>query len=287
MHVLHDPISAINYPQERAWIHKYHLYQLLDARQELRSKHPVITAFYVSCRTANAGRLWQAHDALHPGQAGLATSHAQQELASINTALKPEIALRDVLEIMIDNAADQQYATDSILYRAQQWLQQVQGVESVQTATPSALVRTRTLNAEQYATVAELAEQCPYEYGPAVYMARALLLRNDRLPRMYRNACENNEKRDEEGGITDTVDERSYKLYPNPNTGEFTLLLNLTDNDLSTMQVWSISGQQVLDTRLQNGNNTINLNVAEGLYLYRVTVNGTTQWTGKVSITSP
>jgi hypothetical protein len=82
------------------------------------------------------------------------------------------------------------------------------------------------------------------------------------------------------------AEERSYKLYPNPNTGEFTLSLTMLDNDLAEMMVWNISGQQVHAQKLGNGFNTVNLNVAEGLYLYRVTVNSTTQWTGKVSITS-
>jgi len=111
-------------------------------------------------------------------------------------------------------------------------------------------------------------------------MARALLLRNERFPRTYRNACENSGKRG------DAEDQRSYKLYPNPNTGEFTLSLTTDDRDVATMVVWIISGQQVHTQQINNDFNTVNLNVAEGLYLYRVTVNGTTQWTGKVSISS-
>lgn len=87
--------------------------------------------------------------------------------------------------------------------------------------------------------------------------------------------------------VQEVVDlESSYKLYPNPNTGEFTLSLNMDDHSVATMTVWNISGQQVHTQQLTNGSNTINLNVAEGLYLYRVVINDTTQWTGKVSISS-
>lgn len=80
--------------------------------------------------------------------------------------------------------------------------------------------------------------------------------------------------------------ESSYKLYPNPNTGEFTLSLTMDELDIATMTVWNISGQQVHNQQLQNGSNAVNLRVAEGLYLYRVVVNDTTQWTGKISISS-
>jgi hypothetical protein len=284
--VLNDTVPAVNYPEERAWVRRYHLYQMLGTRPELRTAHPAITDFYDSCHAANAGKLWQAHDALHPAQGNLTASDALYELEGLNMELKPELALRELLGIMADNAADEQYVTDSVLYRAQQHLQNNLGMELVETVGP-AITRASRLNEDQYATVAELAEQCPYEYGPAVYMARALLLRNDRWPRVYRNECENSRKRDdEEGGIANASEERSYKLYPNPNTGEFTLSLTMHDHELAAMTVWNISGQEIHAQKLGNGYNTVNLNVAEGLYLYRVTINGSTQWTGKVSITS-
>jgi hypothetical protein len=165
-------------------------------------------------------------------------------------------------------------------------LQNIQGMESVEAVEP-VLIRTHTLSSDQYATVAELAEQCPYEYGPAVYMARALLLRNDRLPRTYRNACENSGKRDdEEGGITSDEEERSYKLYPNPNTGAFSLVLSMDDQDIAELCVWSISGQQVHTQQLGSGFNTVNMEVAGGLYLYSITLNGIPEWTGKISVSS-
>lgn len=286
MHALQDNRPAANYPQERNWIRRYHLYQVLDSREILRSAHPNITAFYDSSHAATAGRLWQAHDVLNPTQDGLAASSAMYELTSLDMQLKPEVALRDLLELMADNATDEQYVTDSLVYRAQQHLQNIQGMESVEAVEP-VLIRTHTLSSDQYATVAELAEQCPYEYGPAVYMARALLLRNDRLPRTYRNACENSGKRDdEEGGITSDEEERSYKLYPNPNTGAFSLVLSMDDHDIAKLCVWSISGQQVHTQQLGSGFNTVNMEVAGGLYLYSITLNGTPEWTGKISVSS-
>jgi hypothetical protein len=81
-------------------------------------------------------------------------------------------------------------------------------------------------------------------------------------------------------------EERSYKLYPNPNTGEFTLSIAMGDYDIANIEVLSISGQSVHAQKVGNGSNRVNLNVAAGLYLYRVIINGTTQWTGKISVSS-
>jgi hypothetical protein len=200
--------------------------------------------------------------------------------------LKPEVALRELLQLMANNATEEQYVTDSLVYRAQQHLQNNLGMELSQAVDP-VLVRNRTLSAGQYATVAELAEQCPYEYGPAVYMARALLLRNDRLPRIYRNACENSRKRnDSDGGIANDSEEGSYKLYPNPNTGAFTVELNLQEGEVAQLLVWNVAGQQVHSQILRHGINALEMYAAKGLYLYGITVNGATRWTGKIVVTS-
>jgi len=80
--------------------------------------------------------------------------------------------------------------------------------------------------------------------------------------------------------------EHSYKLYPNPNTGSFTLDMDIAETDVAYMDLWSISGQRVTSSVLQSGSNALHFDLATGLYLYRINVNGITQWTGKVSISS-
>jgi hypothetical protein len=79
-------------------------------------------------------------------------------------------------------------------------------------------------------------------------------------------------------------EERSYILYPNLNSGSFTIQTELDEMDASTLEVWTVSGQQVYSTTLTNGLNTVTLNVAQGLYLYRIMLNGTPKWTGKISV---
>ena len=282
---LNDPVAAVNYPEERAWVRKYHLYQMLDAREDLRSAHPALAAFYNSSSTANTGKLWQAHNALQVGQSGLAAVEAQGQLASVSAELKPERALQNLLQIMVDNVTHEQYSIDTVLYQAQQHLQNLLGTDFQELPEPE--MRIRKLNQEQYATVAELAEQCPYQYGPAVYMARAARLRNDRYPRPYANACEDSRsgKRGEDG-VENLVEERSYSLYPNPNTGEFTVALDLQEGETAQIQVWSLAGQLVHSEFLDSGTNDMKIDAAKGLYLYSIVVNDGTRWTGKVSISS-
>jgi hypothetical protein len=86
-------------------------------------------------------------------------------------------------------------------------------------------------------------------------------------------------------GVNELGDERfDFNLYPNPNTGEFTVILGMDEADRAEITVWSITGQQVHTSKLSAGSNVLRLNVAQGLYIYRVTVNGELKWTGKVSI---
>ena len=75
-------------------------------------------------------------------------------------------------------------------------------------------------------------------------------------------------------------------LYPNPNQGTFTVQLPLAANQEATMEVWSVSGQLVHTERLYAGSNHLQLQVADGLYLYRVMVNREPKWLGKISIGS-
>jgi hypothetical protein len=78
----------------------------------------------------------------------------------------------------------------------------------------------------------------------------------------------------------------SFNLYPNPNSGLFTVDIGLGDEEQAELHVWNISGQLVAQQGLSNGQSSIGLDVSNGLYLYVVTVNGERRWTGKVSVTS-
>lgn len=153
--------------------------------------------------------------------------------------------------------------------------------------------RSRKWDSGQYGTISTMAARCRFEYGPAVYMARAMLGRNDTIPYLHAHSCEDafsySGKMD--GGEPEPdnlqqqdVDVQEYKLYPNPNSGLFTVWLNIGEQDRAKMGVWSTSGQKVHETRLSLGNNALSIDVAKGLCLYRITVNDELKWTGKVAV---
>ena len=73
-------------------------------------------------------------------------------------------------------------------------------------------------------------------------------------------------------------------LYPNPNSGEFIIDIEIEEEDRAELLVWNISGQKVAHKTLSNRQINVTLDVANGLYLYVVTVNGERRWTGKVSV---
>jgi hypothetical protein len=87
-------------------------------------------------------------------------------------------------------------------------------------------------------------------------------------------------------GIDDIENEEVFNLYPNPNTGEFTIDHTVDEKDKVELNVWSISGQLVARQLLGNGQSIIRLDVANGLYLYTLKVNGLPKWSGKTSVSS-
>ena len=62
----------------------------------------------------------------------------------------------------------------------------------------------------------------------------------------------------------------SLKVYPNPNNGSFTVLLQNSDEN-AHMEIYNLLGQLVYTTDLTKGNNQISLNThTAGMYLYKV-----------------
>jgi hypothetical protein len=58
------------------------------------------------------------------------------------------------------------------------------------------------------------------------------------------------------------------------------------EKDKVELNVWSISGQLVARQLLSNGQSIIRLDVSNGLYLYKLKVNGLPKWSGKISVYS-
>ncbi len=145
-------------------------------------------------------------------------------------------------------------------------------------------LQTNSLNASGIAQVNTIAALCPYTDGTVVWQARAFAkLFNDSLE--FYNTCENinlpttaSSSRmgmitDETTAVTELI---SGKLIPNPNDGNFTLLLDKEVDELS-LKVFDITGKEVCNNAMTNTNN-IQLNCVElknGIYIVKVYNNGT------------
>ena len=137
-----------------------------------------------------------------------------------------------------------------------------------------------------------MAEACPYDYGPGVYLARTMLSVADTNLYSFINDCEKGPQPssqrlaqpEDDETLSDNEDPYRFNLYPNPNIGSFVVDLTMEETDVSVLQIWSITGQKILSRSLQAGQNQLDLRVSDGLYLYRIEVNRDPKWSGKISI---
>ena len=71
-------------------------------------------------------------------------------------------------------------------------------------------------------------------------------------------------------GIASVSANPSVKVFPNPNSGQFTIALqNISGNPY--LKIYNVLGQEVYQSRLKNDNNPVNLgSQPQGIYIYRI-----------------
>jgi hypothetical protein len=129
-----------------------------------------------------------------------------------------------------------------------------------------------------------LAEECPYEYGHGVHMARAMLSRFDSIPYLDVHACEapppppSAKMGEEESGDDDAASaagQGGILVYPNPTNGDVHISLVLKDGEVSELTIRDVVGAEVANVRMRDGLNTVSTSsLRQGLYLFTISVNG-------------
>lgn len=85
-------------------------------------------------------------------------------------------------------------------------------------------------------------------------------------------------------GINNLNTEKSFKIYPNPNTGNFTIEIENPSKDAS-IEIFNLMGKLIktVETSSSKSIYEIDLNSADGIYLVKVKNNGVV-WNKKVLV---
>jgi hypothetical protein len=143
------------------------------------------------------------------------------------------------------------------------------------TAYLNSVIANRKFNNEELGLLRELAKQCPFTHGNAVYMARVLMQPYDEAGTEYHNSCEESEnERSIEGSIVNT--ESDLKIYPNPNNGIFSLLS--PDGNQKSVIIYDMMGKVVYTSETSSEEITIDISdEPKGVYLIKIKMNNTTE----------
>lgn len=213
------------------------------------------------------------------------------------------------MDELLQKISDSTYADDAALYA--DWLSALENANgniggTEQQEMNEALINaiyvkylnygTDSLNNAEQETIAQMALQCPFIGGAAVYKARMLnaLYQSDILYDDL-DICNNQGVYkgsgkglfDEENDMLAQINAthvKDFKIYPNPSSG----LIFVEYDQSGELEVMNLLGQKVVAYKLTNNKASLTLstkNMPEGIYIYRYIVNGKTENTGKLVLT--
>ncbi len=290
---LNDTVTQPVYDAERKWNSRWGIFHVLWENDSIRTADSLLTAFHDSSYSSNLGRLALAAriigfpmapdtSAKWAPLSGAAVQTLHDSLSAISSGITPEAALKDVLVIAVEHLLDTALVADSMgMFMESLML----SVFPDSTFTLPAMGR-KALSSAHRSVLEEMAEECPYEFGPAVYMARAMLSHHDMMPYMVEHECETpmpppSEKRGEEDEETMAEGGR-ISLYPNPAHSSLFVELSLEDNVSAHLELYGITGNLLGRAALGSGKNTVDISAyASGLYFFKVMVNGRPEHSGK------
>lgn len=144
-----------------------------------------------------------------------------------------------------------------------------------------------TFNANQLSTLRAIANECPYEYGIAVYEARMLVQPYDNLLTVYENACEGAQNRMMFSETNTAVTFREFTMYPNPNNGSMNLAYEVGAKDKGEVIFYDLSGRKVNSYSLNANESNLKIDenaLENGVYMYSILINGQIVQSDKIVI---
>jgi hypothetical protein len=123
-----------------------------------------------------------------------------------------------------------------------------------------------------------LKNECPYNFGEAVYAARAMMTQYDFGLLFYRSLCEIDfsQRSFEDNDHGGKHEEPSLNVYPNPVSDVLTFELNgaIDIDSKCVIEIFNIDGKKIL-SETTKGKQTIDINVHTlhgGVYYYVYTI---------------
>ncbi len=139
---------------------------------------------------------------------------------------------------------------------------------------------------EDMMVIKQIAEQCPYTGGTAVFEARSIYAIYN--PEVYFNdmsIC--NGKSEADAHLPSGVPSVYFNVYPNPASGQVKLNYDLSDYSIILFDIYDLTGRLVLQYSLNSGSNytTADLSYLEnGMYNYSVKADDKIIKQGKITV---
>lgn len=134
------------------------------------------------------------------------------------------------------------------------------------------------------ANIESIANQCPLLGGTAVFQARVLLMGINETLIEFNDDCEVQKSLKQP---SNEISNSSFTVYPNPNNGNMILNYSLNEGEKGEMRLYNYTGQQVGVYTLNPSGKQISIggnHLANGVYTYRISVNGKLAATNKVVV---
>ncbi|WP_113662361.1 T9SS type A sorting domain-containing protein [Pedobacter nanyangensis] len=249
-------VDGLGYDEEfkvNQWMAQLSLYERATLMPDLRDSSATLDSFMTVAADSRFGWLTAIEQALAAGDTTLAETLLDNPVPAMDTLrVNGNILLTDYPE------------ADAIVGNYEQYYR-----------TYLRFMR-ETMDASDTAAIADLADRCPDLEGAVVYKARSLYsLMRDTMIIYHDDSCRyggGQQRRVKGGAITggEAVD-GAYTLYPNPNTGSFTLTA-LRDKQVATagIKVYSALGALVHQSLCTFNKGKVTLDIGEqaaGLYL--------------------
>ncbi|MCC7533348.1 MAG: T9SS type A sorting domain-containing protein [Bacteroidia bacterium] len=268
------------YTEETKWWLKYQLYEKLNEDSTQNYSDNTLVQFADSMSNAPAGKLLEVQHAINDSISSSVT--ALLSLKSFNTGIATYNPMED----------DYKWINDRMLQAM---------IEDKDT-----LLHEYTFNTSNIEEIKSIAEKCPFEYGPAVFLARALYDKISKEHHFFLNPCETANPYPNSGErmaqtvqpyIYDPTEELdmqkleisneqkdwSLNVFPNPANE---ILYIESDKAIHRIEMCDVMGKTIYTVQ-GNGNQLMNIPVkdfAKGIYLVKVFDQKNSFTTKKLSI---